>query len=148
MMHIAESYEIVDGIGPFVLVMLIVVKLKHLPWIVRRKHTPMPATLNTLEPVALQNRNTNKIGNRAVVFIRLTVFLQNIYANGKILATTIFSNDGPTLFRPQLPDPSRPFFLVFGQILELFSRYLLPYILAEIFDELLYYRSLLLPNLV
>ncbi len=33
-MHVAESYEIVDGVPAFVLVMLPVVELKHLPRIV------------------------------------------------------------------------------------------------------------------
>ncbi|WHZ24510.1 MAG: hypothetical protein OJF47_003622 [Nitrospira sp.] len=95
----------------------------------------MPATFVALEPIALQNRNPNGIGNRTVVLVCLPIFFQNIYTNGQIIATAVFCDDGPTLFRPQFTDATGPFFLVFGQIFEFFTGYLVADILTEIWFD-------------
>ena len=62
-MDVAECYEIVDGVPAFVLVMLPVVEFEHFPGIVWGKHAPMPTASFALEPIALQNRYPNGIGN-------------------------------------------------------------------------------------
>ncbi len=90
--HVTQGNEIFNGVLTFVLVMLLMVEFKHLPEIVGRKHASMPTTFrfNALEPVALQNRNSNKVGNGTVVFICLTVLFQNIYTDSQILTAAVF----------------------------------------------------------
>jgi hypothetical protein len=66
------------------------------------------------------------------MLVCLAVFFKNIYAYGQIVTATILSDDRPSLFCPQFADSSSPFFLVLGQIFELFAGYFLANVLAKI----------------
>lgn len=81
MMHVAESYQIINRIAPSVLMMLTVMKFEHFPRIVRGKHPSVPTAFNTLEPITLQNRNPNRVSYETVVFVSLPIFLKEIHTD-------------------------------------------------------------------
>src|ERR1700722_806596 len=114
--HITDGYEIIDRVFDFVLVMLLVVELKHLSWIIRREHGAIPAAYDAFEPVALQYSDSNRVGNRPIMLVRLAIFFQNIYADCQVFATAVLGDDGPALLRPQFADAASPFLLVLREV--------------------------------
>ena len=62
-MHVAERDQVFKSIRPPVLVMLLVMKLQHFSGVIWRKLRSAPTAFNTLKAIALQNCNTNCVGD-------------------------------------------------------------------------------------
>jgi hypothetical protein len=80
-MHVTQCDEIVDRVFTAILVMLSVVQFQHFARIVTGRHRSVPAALNALKAVALQNRHPHGIRYRAVVFVGLPVFFEDVDAD-------------------------------------------------------------------
>ena len=78
----------------------------------------------------------------------LSVLLKDVNADWQVRSSRALSSNRPSKFGPEFSYSSRPFTSILCKILEFFARYRLSDISAQVFENFILDRYVLLPDLI
>ena len=105
------AFGVLDRVPALILVVPQVMKLQHSSGVVAGPHGSVPAALDALRTVSLQDGQAHRVRYDAVVRVGLPVFFEDVDANREVVAAAVPGDDGPALLGAEFVDSARPFFL-------------------------------------